>query len=64
VNAQDYIFPAYFVLAMFMAAFNSKALGVSIVGAVALGSFYPNWVMGGFVVIFLLPAYLIAGFRS
>ena len=59
-NAQDYIFPAYFVLVLLGAAQQSKALGLSIVAAVALCAFYPNWSMGGFVMLFYIPALLLA----
>ena len=64
VNPTDYIFPAYFVMLLFMAALQPKALGTSIVAAVALGTFYPNWDYGGFVMLFYVAAYLLATFRS
>jgi hypothetical protein len=64
VDPNDYIYPAYFVLVLFGAAVNSKFLGVSIVAALSLVAFYPNWSMGGFVVLFYLPALLVAGFRN
>lgn len=60
----DYLYPAYFVLVLFAAAFNSKALGLSIVTAISLMAFYPNPDYGNFVVLFFVPAYIVASFRE
>jgi hypothetical protein len=60
----EYWFPAYFVLALFMAALNPKALGTVIVFGLGLVCFYPDTTKAGFLALFCLPAYLLASFRD
>jgi hypothetical protein len=57
-------FPAYFALAMFSAALNSKALGVSLCFALSLVALYPDSDKAGLTAILFLPAYLLASFRD
>jgi hypothetical protein len=57
-------FQAYFVLAMFAAALQPKALGLCIVFAIGLFAFYPVQDQAIFLTLFFVPAYLISSFRD
>lgn len=59
-----YWFPAHFVLAMFVAGLNSKTLGINIVYALALLTFYPDNTALAMLDIFYIPAVLLASFRD
>jgi len=60
----EYFYPALFVLAMFGAALQSKALGVSICFALGLVGVYPSVEGATMLFILYLPAYLLASFRD
>lgn len=55
---------AWFILGMFLAALNAKALGVSVVYAIALMALYPDCDGMQMVVLLYIPAYLLAAFRD
>lgn len=57
-------FEAYFVLAMFAAAFQPKALGMCIVFSVGLLAVYPLEEPATFLTLFFVPVYIIASFRD
>ena len=59
-----YWFPAYFVLAMFCAALQARALGLCVVFSVGLLALYPDNATAGLLTVFFLPAYLLASFRD
>lgn len=58
------IFAAYFVVAMFVAAFNAKALGASVVFALAVTWVYPDAYVAGGLFIMYLAAAAAAAFRD
>jgi len=60
----DYFFPAYFALAMFAGALQSKALAVCICFCLGLVAVYPNQDLAGLLTVLFLPAYLVASFRD
>jgi hypothetical protein len=64
VNAQDYLFPAYFVVLLFIGAFSHKGQRVAIIAALALVAVFPNPDAGTFVFIFVIPASIIAYFTG
>jgi hypothetical protein len=57
-------FAGWFTLAMFGAALQPKALGLSIVFAVGLAALYPNSDQAGLLTVFYLAAYILAGVRE
>jgi len=60
----DYYFPAYFVLAMFGAALQPKAMGLSVVFALGLVCVYPDKDLAALLAIVYLPSFLLASFRD
>jgi len=55
---------AYFVVIMYVAAMNSKALGVSIVAAVAMMAGVPDTTICTFLFLLYVPAFVLASFRD
>jgi hypothetical protein len=49
---------------MFMAALNSKALGASIVAAIAIFASSGDTTLAAFIFVLYLPAYILASFRD
>jgi hypothetical protein len=64
MDVTQFLFPSYFVALMFSAAFQPRFNRVVIPTGLALVAVYPSNVLGGFVMLFFLPAILIAGFGS
>jgi hypothetical protein len=64
VDYTQFIFPAYFVTLMFAGAFQHKFSRVVVPAALGLVAVYPSAIMGGFIMLFLIPALLISGFGS
>lgn len=60
----DQYFQAFFVLAMFAAALQPKALGMCIVFAIGLLAVYPIGENAAMLTLLFLPAYVLASFRS
>lgn len=60
----DYLFPAYYVVAMFCGALVSKSLAAVIAFSVGLSLVYPNETKATFLFIFLIPAVLLSAFRD
>lgn len=57
-------FAAMYIMVMYIAAGNSKALGVSIVTAIGISSSYPDAEKAAFIVLMYVPAVLYASFRD
>lgn len=64
LNAQDFVFPAYYVALMFVSAGNAKALGTSVVAAVGLMACNGNTELGSFIMLFYLASVVYASFRQ
>ena len=64
MNAQDYLYPAYFTVLLFVASFSSKGLRVATIAALGLVAVYPNPDAGTFIFLFVIPAYLLASFTG
>ncbi len=64
MNAQDYLFPAYFVVLVFVASFSSKLQRVAVVSALGLVAVYPNPDAGTFIFLFIVPAAILASFTG
>ena len=60
----EYLFPAYIVLAMFIAAMNARALGAMISFSIGLLMVYPDADKANFLVLFIIPVVLLANFRD
>jgi len=60
----EYFWPAQFVVAMFVAGLNSKALGVTIAYSVGLLTIYPDLSKAALITIMYIPAVLLATFRE
>lgn len=61
---EQYIIPGYFVLAIFIAAMNAKALGAMIVYAIGLLTVFPDAEKAHFLSFFLVAAVIMASFRN
>lgn len=60
----EFWFPGFFIVAMFLAAINSKALGLCIVFSLGLVCLYPNVIYASLLTAFLIPFYIVATFRD
>jgi hypothetical protein len=58
------LFWAIWVAVMFGAALNAKALGASIVAAIALLGVYPNEAMASGILLMYVAALVVAAFRD
>lgn len=64
MDYEAFIFPAFYVLAMFTAAIQPKALGLCIVFTVAMSAVYPNVEQASLLTLMFVPALVIASFRE
>ncbi|RJP49525.1 MAG: hypothetical protein C4586_07420 [Anaerolineaceae bacterium] len=64
MNAQDYLFPAYFVVIIFVSAFSHKLQRVALITALGLVAVYPNPDAGTFIFLFIIPASILASFTG
>ena len=64
MDAQDYLFAGYFVIAIFLGAINEKFRTVALILAISVVALYPNAQQVAFVFLFAIPALLIAGFTD
>lgn len=61
----DYLWwSAYFVVAMFAAALNAKALGATIAFCLGLVVVYPDADKAALLILFYIPAVVVANFRD
>ncbi len=64
MNAADFIFPAYMVVGMFIAALNAKALGAMILYGLGLQMVYPDVEKANFLLFFVIAVTIVATFRD
>jgi hypothetical protein len=64
MDAQLYLFPAYFVACVFVGAFSSKLQRVALLVALGLVAVYPNSDAGTFIFLFIVPASILASFTG
>lgn len=64
MNAQDYLFPAYFVVCILVGAFSHKMQRVALITAIGLLAVYPNPDSGTFIFLFIVPASILASFTG
>lgn len=60
----EFVFPGYFVMAIFIAAMNAKALGAMIVYAIGLLAVFPDAEKAHFLSFFVVSAVIMASFRN
>ena len=61
----DYLWwAAYFTLAMFTSALNAKALGATIAFCIGLLCLYPEADKAALLILFYIPAVVLANFRD
>jgi hypothetical protein len=60
----EYLFPAYFVVGMFIAALNAKSLGAMILYGLGLLTVYPDVDKANFLLFFVLAVTILAAFRD
>lgn len=63
-EASQFFWAGLFVTSMFVAALNSKALGASIAFCLGLATVYPASGTAMLLVVFYIPAVLLANFRD
>ncbi len=64
MNTADYLYPSYFVAAMFAGAMVAKALGVVVVFSLGLLMVYPDAQKATFLFLFFAPAVVLSAFRD
>lgn len=60
----QWIYPAFFVVAMLIGAMNAKALALVITFTLGLTVFYPDVEKANFLFTFFLAAVVLASFRD
>jgi hypothetical protein len=60
----DYLFAGYFVVAMYVSALVSKALGACIAFCLGLALVYPDATKATFLLLLFTPAVVLAAFRD
>lgn len=64
MDPTEFIFPAYMVVGMFIAALNSKALGAMILFGLGLQMVYPDVEKASFLMFFVIASTILANFRD
>lgn len=62
MTSENLYFAGYFVLALFLGALVPKARTVAVILALALSALFPDQAQASFVMLFAIPAVVIAGF--
>ncbi len=60
----EFLFPGYFVVAMYVSAMISKALGTCIAFCLGLALVYPDATKATFLFLLFTPACVLAAFRD
>jgi len=64
MNAQDFLFAGYFVVALFLGSLNQRFRTVAVILAISIVALYPNGDQVAFVYLFAIPALLLASFSD
>lgn len=60
----QWLYPAYFVVAMLVGAMNAKVLGMVVTFSLGLTVFYPDVEKANFLFMFFLAGVVLASFRD